>query len=87
MQSCNGRQVVMSALEALVLAGKGLNAFSVLLFCNINLLLLFLLFLDVMDFLAISCVLHYSALERFEATRVVYGFPLVNGPEGQLTTM
>jgi hypothetical protein len=31
MQSCNGRQAVMSALEALVLAGKGLNAFSVLL--------------------------------------------------------
>jgi hypothetical protein len=30
MQSCNGRQAVMSALEALVLAGKGLNAFSVL---------------------------------------------------------
>jgi hypothetical protein len=31
MQYFNGRQVVMSALEALVLAGKGLNAFSVLL--------------------------------------------------------
>jgi hypothetical protein len=30
MQSCNGRQAVMSALEALVLAGIGLNAFSVL---------------------------------------------------------
>jgi hypothetical protein len=30
MQSCNGRQAVMSELEALVLAGKGLNAFSVL---------------------------------------------------------
>jgi hypothetical protein len=30
MQSCNGRQAVMSALEALVLAGKGLNAYSVL---------------------------------------------------------
>jgi hypothetical protein len=30
MQSFNGRQAVMSALEALVLAGKGLNAFSVL---------------------------------------------------------
>jgi hypothetical protein len=29
MQSYNGRQAVMSALEALVLAGKGLNAFSV----------------------------------------------------------
>jgi hypothetical protein len=34
MQSCNGRQAVMSALEALVLAGKGLNAFSVLLKSN-----------------------------------------------------
>jgi hypothetical protein len=31
MQSCNGRQAVMSTLEALVLAGKGLNAFSLLL--------------------------------------------------------
>jgi hypothetical protein len=30
MHSCNGRQAVMSALQALVLAGKGLNAFSVL---------------------------------------------------------
>jgi hypothetical protein len=30
MQSCNGRQAVLSALEALVLASKGLNAFSVL---------------------------------------------------------
>jgi hypothetical protein len=28
-QSFNGRQAVMSALEALVHAGKGLNAFSV----------------------------------------------------------
>jgi hypothetical protein len=36
MQSCNayGRQAVMSALVALVLAGKGLNAFSVLLRFN-----------------------------------------------------
>jgi hypothetical protein len=33
MQSCNGKQAVMSALEALVLAGKGLNAFSIL-FCH-----------------------------------------------------
>jgi hypothetical protein len=31
MQSCNGRQAVMSALEDFVLAGKVLNAFSVLL--------------------------------------------------------
>jgi hypothetical protein len=30
IHACNGRQAVMSALEALVLAGKGLNAFSVL---------------------------------------------------------
>jgi hypothetical protein len=30
MHSCNGRQAVMSALQALVLAGKGRNAFSVL---------------------------------------------------------
>jgi hypothetical protein len=30
MQSCNGRPAVMSALEALDLVGKGLNAFSVL---------------------------------------------------------
>jgi hypothetical protein len=30
MQSSNGRQAVMSALEAMDLAGKGLNAFSVL---------------------------------------------------------
>jgi hypothetical protein len=30
MQACNGRNAVMSALEALVLVGKGLNAFSVL---------------------------------------------------------
>jgi hypothetical protein len=35
MQSCNGRQAVMSALEALVLAGKGLNAFSVLLLLHV----------------------------------------------------
>jgi hypothetical protein len=31
VRSCNGRQAVMSALEALVLAGKGLHPFSVLL--------------------------------------------------------
>jgi hypothetical protein len=37
MQSCNGRQAVMSALEALVLAGKGLNAFSVLLLLHAEL--------------------------------------------------
>jgi hypothetical protein len=32
MHSCNGRQAVMSALEALVLTGKGLNAFSSLVY-------------------------------------------------------
>jgi hypothetical protein len=35
MQYCNGRQAVMSALEALDLAGKGLNAFSVLFFFSL----------------------------------------------------
>jgi hypothetical protein len=35
MQHCNGRQAVMSALEALVLAGKGLIAFSVLFLNNL----------------------------------------------------
>jgi hypothetical protein len=34
MKFCNVRQAVMSALEALVLAGKGMNAFSVL-FCSV----------------------------------------------------
>jgi hypothetical protein len=33
MQSCNGRQAVMSALEALDLAGNRMNAFLVLFAC------------------------------------------------------
>jgi hypothetical protein len=37
---CNGRQAVMSALEALVLAGKGLNAFSVLFFFFLQMLMM-----------------------------------------------
>jgi hypothetical protein len=37
MQSCNGRQAVMSALEVLVLTDKGLNAFSVFHLDTLNL--------------------------------------------------